>query len=401
MKVKLLSILLLTLLNSRSTAQCNCAWIMEFRDSAQLIDVYRNGGARGYDEFSTGFFRKRTEGGERIVDSKGNEVLSQAFDKIIRINEDSSFLTLRSGTKQLVKIWKPDSITLELDSISDLWYIANNEYIYLKGTRLLFMEAGIHREIGHVKGDSLYIVDLVIFSKPNTWLFFGLLRLMPTIFVGDLILHGIATNSLIFKEVEKNNFYTANFFTESEVTKLKAIGISDSLKWGRKKYYFGSDGASMFYLPQSYRARVYDLPYNKDFTTYEKLRPRDFNSALFPSPIKQGKNSWIIFPDTILKLKGRLDIIDYFANEELLLVSLDDKLRIFNIDSLVIYDLDGGVLNVAEACPLYILTQDKENKKHIYDLQGREIASSNVNGFLLGNYYFDESSGELVLKVER
>lgn len=386
----------------QSSGQCACAWIEGNKRSDDLLAVGRHSSAKPLDELTVGFFRRYDHlVGFYLVNVQGDALFPERFDRIEMIYPDSTFIGVNQEKKALYKIVSLGSLNVELVDIDLYWrgtycafYFLLDGYVYSRN------EQGKNEKIGVHRFDSIFIHSNVSLDRFNVGFFYGASYYSQKVILQDTLkFKTILWDRLIFYHLEKGTYYSFLISDEKVTAGFQEIVIQDTLNWKKSAYYFGTDGDMVFYLPVNPKERVYALPWNESFKEYKNLKSKNLAGSWgYPYVVKQGKKSLLFFEDTVLVYRGKFEVVDVYSNG-LSFVAFEGVHGIFNSDSLVLYKLEGGVTNF-EACIQYIVTEDKDHLIHIYTLKGKEIATTKRRGYLLGTYYFDAETGEMLFRLK-
>jgi len=258
-----------------------------------------------------------------------------------------------------------------------------------------------NNQIADFRNDSIFISDQQHLTNLSIEFFYGAWFASNKIILQDSLHVKITIGSkLILHHPNKNCYYTYLLSGENTTSKFNKIHISDTLYWKRKAYWYGHDAESIYYLPKNPGRRLYILPLVKSFHGYKNLTSKNLTRHILnPIVVHEGNRSLLFINDTFLIYPKKFEVVDVFTGN-LSLVDNNGNLGILNSDSLVQYQLEGGVINI-EACIQYIVTEDDKHIIHIYSLKGEEITSTDKRGYLVGMYYFDERTHVMLFKLKQ
>jgi len=385
-----------------SFSQCTCSWIEKNKESNDLISIGSKGWARPIDELSVGLFRHYNNGGFYLLNSKGNEIFPNRFDRIEAIYADSSFIGITQGERGLYKFLESGKLSLELTDFQKYWAADFDHFYFLKKGHLYSRIAYMHNDqIGDFRNDSIFIFNQQYLKSLSIEFFYGAWAATNKIFLQDSLQVKSAIGSkLILRHPNKNHYYTYQLNREKTTSRFYKIQVFDTLYWKRNAYWYGQDSESVYYLPKNPSRRLYALPLVKSYHGYKNLTSKNLTRhILYPIVVQEGNRSLLFLNDTFLIYRKKLEVIDMMAGN-LSLVDNNGSLGILNSDSLVQYQLEGGVINI-DACIQYIVTEDDKHIIHIYSLKGEEITSTGKRGYLVGRYYFDEQTHEMLFKLKQ
>lgn len=193
-----------------SFSQCTCSWIEKNKESNDLISIGSKGWARPIDELSVGLFRHYTDEGFGLLNSMGNDLFPNRFERIEAIYSDSSFIGINQGKKALYKILEPGKLRLELANFQKYWAADFNHFYFLKEGHVYSRMAYMHNnQIADFRNDSIFISDQQHLTNLSIEFFYGAWFASNKIILQDS-LHVKSTigNKLILHHPNKNCYYT-------------------------------------------------------------------------------------------------------------------------------------------------------------------------------------------------
>ncbi|TNE79078.1 MAG: hypothetical protein EP332_12495 [Bacteroidetes bacterium] len=396
--LKYLFLFVIFCLTETGIAQCTCEWIEKNKRNTDLPLLYKKKGNLAFDELSTGIFRKSVPSGVQLMNVKGESLADETFNVVEQIYPDSTFIAQKNKFKNVYRLRADNRIEMLKSNVKRSWYLGSGKFLFHQSDSFwIFHSPDSNVWVGSIFNQTISLKPEVLgaFAAEQ---FFSDFSNIPNskIWIGDYQFHAVRSNRVVMSNATKTNFYA--FDLASSNWNIEKLDILDSMRRKRKVYYFAQDSRWVYYLAKEGQNRSFIVPHNTEFTEYRQLNEKQFVSYNITDHtlIRVGKKTLYITSDTLLEFEGKMEIVDVF-NGPLLLVQWKGEYGIFNTNKLAYYKLDGGVHNVTEVCPQYIVTLDKHSRYHMYSLDGYEIGESEVAGHLLGSFYFSDVSGEVEL----